>query len=340
VIGSFDRLGFERHRKRFRAADLDVRLEGRVCLVTGANSGIGRATSRALAARGAHVILLCRDPGRGEEARDAVRRETGNPRVDLGLLDVSDLGAVRRVAAELRVEAVHALVHNAGVLTDRRILTRDGLELTFATHVAGPHLLTALLAGRLRAGQGRVVWVASGGMYLQRLSLDDLTWERRRHDGVVAYAQAKRMQVVLARQWARRFAGSGVEVHAMHPGWADTAAVRTSLPRFHRVMEPLLRDAEAGADTVIWLVVNPSLPGPSGSFWFDRARRWAHVLPWTAEWPGEAERLARLCDEATGAPAIQADGPVRARPVELASQAGAPGRAPRNRHRGAAGGVG
>jgi NAD(P)-dependent dehydrogenase (short-subunit alcohol dehydrogenase family) len=308
MIGSFDRLGFERHRKRFRAADLEVRLDGRVCLVTGANSGIGRATSRALAARGAHVLLLCRDPGRGEEARDAIRRETGNPLVDLCRLDVSDLGAVRRAAAELRVEAVHALVHNAGTLPDRRIQTREGLELTFATHVVGPHLLTALLAGRLRAGRARVVWVASGGMYLQRLSLDDLSWERRRYDGVVAYAQTKRMQVVLARQWARRFAGSGVEVHAMHPGWADTAAVRASLPRFHRVMEPLLRDAEAGADTVIWLVVCPNLPGPSGSFWFDRTRRWTHLLPWTAESPREAERLILLCDEITGAPATLVEG--------------------------------
>jgi len=306
MIGVFDRLGFERHRKRFRPADLDVRLEGRACLVTGASAGIGRATSRALADRGAHVFLLCRHAGRGEEARDAIRRETGNPRVDLCLLDVSDLGAVRRAAGELRLPAVHVLVHNAGVLPDHRILTADGLELTFATHVAGPHLLTALLAARLRAGRARVVWVASGGMYLQRLSLDDLRWERRRYDGVVAYAQTKRMQVVLASRWAMRFAGSGVEVHSMHPGWADTGAVRTSLPRFHRVMEPLLRDAEGGADTVIWLAVNPRLPGPSGSFWFDRRRRWAHLLPWTAEWPGEAERLARLCDELTAAPAASA----------------------------------
>jgi dehydrogenase/reductase SDR family protein 12 len=224
------------------------------------------------------------------------------------VLDVSDLGAVRRVAAEIRDEAVHALVHNAGVLPDRRILTRDSLELTFATHVAGPHLLTALLAGRLRAGRARIVWVSSGGMYLQRLMLDDLSWERRRYDGLVAYAQTKRLQVTLASAWARRFAGSGVEVHAMHPGWADTAAVRTSLPRFHRLMKPLLRDAEAGADTVIWLVVNPNLPGPSGSFWFDRSRRWTHLLPWTVEWPGESERLLRLCDELTGAPVTSVSG--------------------------------
>jgi len=300
MIGSFDRLGFARHRRRFRAADLDVRLDGKVCLVTGASSGIGLATSRALAARGARVLLLCRHPGRGEAARDDLRRETGNRLVDLRLLDVSELGAVRRVAGELGSGAIHALVHNAGVLPDRRILTGDGLELTFATHVAGPHLLTALLAGGLRAGRGRVVWVSSGGMYLERLSLDDLAWERRPYDGLVAYAQTKRMQVVMAGLWTERLAGSGVEVHAMHPGWADTNALRTSLPRFHGVMGPLLRDVEAGADTVVWLVVSPKLPGPSGAFWFDRERVRAHYLPWTRERAGDPERLLRLCDEVTG----------------------------------------
>jgi NAD(P)-dependent dehydrogenase (short-subunit alcohol dehydrogenase family) len=300
MIGVFDRLGLERHRKAFDAADLEVRLEGRVCLVTGANAGIGRATSRALAARGARVLLLCRHAGRGEEARDLLRRETGNPLVDVRRLDVSDLGDVRGLAGRLRLPAIHVLVHNAGVLPDRRILTADGLELTFATHVAGPHLLTALLADRLRAGRARVVWVASGGMYLQRLSLDDLQWERRRYDGLVAYAQTKRMQVVLASQWAKRLAGSGVEVHAMHPGWADTGSVRSSLPAFHRVMGPLLRDAEGGADTVVWLAVCPRLPGPGGSFWFDRKRHRTHLLPWTIERSGEAERLARRCDELTG----------------------------------------
>jgi NAD(P)-dependent dehydrogenase (short-subunit alcohol dehydrogenase family) len=311
VIGSFDRLGFERHRRRFRAADLDVRLDGRTFLVTGGNSGIGRATARALAARGARAVLLCRDAGRGEEARDALRRETGNPAVELRLLDVSSLEAVRRVAAELGAGPVHGLVHNAGVLPDRRLLTADGLELTFATHVAGPHLLTALLAGRLQAGRGRVIWVSSGGMYLQRLSLDDLRWDRRPYDGVVAYAQTKRMQVVLAGLWAARLAGAGVEVHAMHPGWADTPAVRTSLPRFHAAMKPLLRDAEQGADTVVWLAVVPRIPGPSGSLWFDRERRWAHLLPWTLETADDRSALLRLCDEVAGV----RDGTARRRPV-------------------------
>lgn len=301
MIGSFDRIGFERHRRSFRPGDLDVRLGGRTCVVTGANSGIGRATARALAARGARVVLLCRDPGRGEEARDAIRREAGPGSAELGVLDVSDLGAVRRTAETLPGGPVDVLVHNAGVLPDRRILTADGLELTFATHVAGPHLLTSLLAPRLAAARGRVIWVASGGMYLVRLSLDDLAWERRPYDGVAAYAMTKRMQVVLARAWAERLSGRGVGVHAMHPGWADTPAVRTSLPRFHRVMGPLLRDAETGADTVIWLAVRPDLPSPSGSFWFDRAAVSAHYLPWTIERRGDVERLMALCDEVTGA---------------------------------------
>jgi NAD(P)-dependent dehydrogenase (short-subunit alcohol dehydrogenase family) len=300
VIGVFDRPGYERHRRRFRADDLDVRLEGRTALVTGGNSGIGLETGRALAARGARVVLLCRGAGRGEAARDALRRETGNPAVELRVLDVADLGAVRAAGAALAADRVDVLVHNAGVLPDARALTADGLELTFATHVAGPHLLTATLADALAAARGRVLWVSSGGMYLVRLSLDDLAWERRRYDGVAAYAQTKRMQVVLARVWAERLGPRGVAVYAMHPGWADTAAVRTSLPRFHRVMRPRLRTAGEGADTVVWLAVKEPPPGPGGSFWFDRERVSPHWLPWTRERRAEVDALARACDRAAG----------------------------------------
>ena len=99
---------------------------------------------------------------------------------------------------------------------------------------------------------------------------------------------------------AERLSSRGVGVHAMHPGWADTPAVRSSLPRFHRVMGPLLRDAETGADTVIWLAVRPDLPAPSGSFWFDREAVSAHYLPWTVERRGDVERLMGLCDQVTG----------------------------------------
>jgi len=297
VLFSFDRSGFRRHRRRFDPADLDVDLRGRVCLVTGANSGIGRATALGLARRGAAVRLLCRSEERGREAEAALRREAGHDDVRLVLLDVSSLAAVRRCAAAVADERVDVLVHNAGVLPAERRLTADGLELTFATHVAGPFVLTRLLEERLAAAGGRVVWVSSGGMYTQALSLEDLDWSARPYDGVRAYAQTKRMQVVLAGGFAERLAPRGVAVHAMHPGWADTTAVQRSLPRFHRLLERRLRTPEEGADTVLWLAAAPrERLGADGRFWFDRRPVSPYALPGTREDPEERRRLWARCE--------------------------------------------
>lgn len=308
MLGSFDRIGFRRHARGFVAADTEVDLGGRVCLVTGGNAGLGRATAHALALRGATVRLLCRDAGRAEAARDELRRQTGSSAVDFDLLDVSDLSSVDGFVARTPLPRVDALVHNAGLLPDERRLTAQGHELTFATHVLGPHRLTHRLLPALSAsGDARVVFVSSGGMYTQRLSLEDLAWERRRYDGVTAYAQTKRMQVVLAAWWAAHLGGADgrggrTSVYSMHPGWADTGGVRSSLPRFHMVTRAVLRSAEEGADTTVWLVTRRPAP-PPGRFYFDRAPRDEYYLPFTRESPSVRERFLGLCHQAAGVPA-------------------------------------
>lgn len=313
VVVPFNRLGFQLHRLGFREEDLDVDLSGRVCLVTGANSGLGFAAASALADLGAEVWLLCRDGARGRAALDAIRAGGARRDVRLARLDVSDLRDVRAFAAGERgalPERIDVLANNAGVLPAERTLTRDGLELTFATNVAGPFLLTRLLLPRLlAAGQGRILHVSSGGMYTAKLSTRDLDWTRRaKFDGVAAYAQTKRMQVVLTELLAERLAGTPVTVNAMHPGWAETPAVRSSIPRFHRVMAPFLRTPEEGADTLVWLAACRRLASSSGLFFFDRRAVRTHVVPWTREAPEERERLWALCCELTGVPAELEEG--------------------------------
>jgi dehydrogenase/reductase SDR family protein 12 len=305
IVGSFDRTGFRIHALAFRPDDLDVDLSGRRCLVTGANSGIGYETALALADLGADVVLLCRSRERGEEAADRIRQRTGNARVALEILDVSDLAAIREAAPRLAAEPVDVLVHNAGVLPDERAETAQGLELTLATHVVGPFLLTALLRNRLeKSPDGRVIWVSSGGMYTRRLDLSDPNWSHRDYDGVIAYAETKRAQVVLAELWADELRGGSVVVNAMHPGWADTPAVKTSLPRFHRLTRRILRTPAEGADTVVWLAASRRAREWTGRFFFDREPRRTHLLPFTRE--SEADRRAlwalcrRLCAESSG----------------------------------------
>ncbi len=295
----FDRTAFRANARRFVAGDLDVDLSGRVALVTGANAGLGRATAAGLARRGAEVWLLCRDPDRGEAARRELERDTGG-RLRLAVLDMSSLEAVHRFVSTEAPPRVDVLVHNAGLLPDARRETPEGHELCWATHVLGPHALSFGLLDRLRASDdARVVWMSSGGMYLRRLRTDDVAWRARPYDGVLAYADTKRHQVVLAEEWAHRLSGTCVSVCAMHPGWADTRSVRTSLPRFHAVTERVLRSAEEGADTALWLAVAPGAGARSGRFFFDRAARPTHYLPWTRDRPGERERLWSLaCEQA------------------------------------------
>ena len=303
VLWSFDRTGYRLHALRFDPADLDVDLGGRVALVTGANSGIGLATARGLARRGAEVWMLCRNEERAERAAAEVRREAGPDRVRIVLVDLSETGSVRRAASAIERDRVDLLVHNAGLLVDRRQETGEGVELTFATHVLGPFLLTMLLEPKLRAApQARVVFVSSGGMYTRRLETADPQWRERPFDGVRAYAEAKRAQVVLTELLARRLRDGRVTVNAMHPGWADTPGVARSLPGFHTVMRLLLRTPEEGADTVLWLCTAPGLEDVSGGFFFDREQRRTHWLPWTHESEEARRTLWRLCTGLAGLP--------------------------------------
>jgi NAD(P)-dependent dehydrogenase (short-subunit alcohol dehydrogenase family) len=302
ALFSFNRAGFALHRRGFAADDLPRDAGGRVALVTGANSGIGRATSLELGRRGFDVWMLCRDPGRGAEARDEVARQCREDRVHLAVVDVSSLASIRRFVREFSPTHVDVLVHNAGVLPHERQITGDGVELTFATNVLGPFALTGLLLERLaHATDARVIFVASGGLYLQRLDMSLLSVDASRFDGTRAYANAKRAQVVLAHVLADRFSRElDITFASMHPGWADTAAVRTSLPRFHAAMRHLLRSAEEGADTVVWLAASDSARGTLGTFWFDRRVAAEYPLPWTRESPLLREELFALCAKLSG----------------------------------------
>jgi dehydrogenase/reductase SDR family member 12 len=302
IVLSFDRTGFRRHSARFDPTDLDVDLDGRVCLVTGANAGLGFVASRELARRGGEVWMLVRNQAKGEEAAHAICSDTGPRAVRVATLDVSSLASVRSLAQAFPRDRIDVLVNNAGVLPDAYEETREGLELTLATNLVGPFLLTTLLVPRLaRSGDGRVVTVSSGGMYTQKLVVADLTPDPRgAFDGTAAYARTKRAQVVLTELWAERYRGAPITWSSMHPGWADTPGVRTSLPRFWALTRRILRSPEEGADTVVWLAVCRRLAGESGGFWFDRQRARTHIMASTVEGPGERAVLWRALHEWSG----------------------------------------
>ncbi len=264
VVPGYSRIG-PRLRRRWWPADPAPRsLDGRHVIVTGASSGLGTAAARGIAELGATVHLVGRTLERLEQAAEDIR--AGQPDADLvcDVCDVSDLGAVRAYAADLveRVDTLHALVHDAGVMPPERTESPQGHELALATHVLGPLLLSELLRKALRAdGDARVIWVSSGGMYTQPFTHEvatDLEYTAEDYSGATAYARTKRMQVIVAEQLAARLEADGICVHSMHPGWADTPGVTDSLPSFAKVMRPLLRSPAEGADTIVWLTASPA----------------------------------------------------------------------------------
>ena len=282
IVFSFDQTGFERHRSTFHAADLAVDMKGRTCLVTGANSGLGFATARALAYRGATVWMLCRNKEKGEFAAAEIRGLTKNPNVVVAQVDLADFESIDRFVAEGAPDTVDVLVNNAGVLLPDLDVTATGLEMTLATNLVGPLRLTAALIPQLRAGdRSRIIWVSSGGMYAKKLNIGDLKRPPWPFDGVAAYAQTKRAMVVLNELLAERLDGCDVATHCMHPGWADTPGVERSIPNFWRLTKGILRTPESGSDTILWLAVCDRAQSSSGRFWFDRKARRTHFLPTT-----------------------------------------------------------
>jgi 2-polyprenyl-6-methoxyphenol hydroxylase-like FAD-dependent oxidoreductase/NAD(P)-dependent dehydrogenase (short-subunit alcohol dehydrogenase family) len=296
VLVGYSRLGYQLRRRHWPSDDPGPdALAGRVAVVTGANSGLGTATTAGLAALGATVVMVVRDETRGHQARDQLCRELPGARLELQRCDLSDLDDVRALSARLLAEhpTLDVLVHNAGVLPSHRTETAQGHDLTLATHVLGPLLLTEGLRPALAgAADARVIWVSSGGMYTQSVPATDLEYRHGRYRGAVAYARTKRLQVALTPILADRYATDGIAVHALHPGWAATPGVADSLPGFHRLAGPLLRTPAEGADTTIWLAATEPSP-PSGCFWHDRRTRPTHYLPGTGEDP---DRLAHAWD--------------------------------------------
>lgn len=282
ILTSFTKIGYaaRRHLDEWTPVD-SYDLRGRVIVLTGATSGLGRAAAEQLARAGATLVLV----GRGAEKNERVVAEivdaTENTRVTQVAADMGDLDQVRELARRVLAEhdRVDVLIHNAGALTADRRVAPDGTEATVASQVVGPFLLTTLLLDRLAvSAPARVLTMSSGGMYTAPLSTANLQMSEHDYKGAEQYARAKRAQVTLNEMWAERFGDRGIHFHAMHPGWADTPGVEESLPIFSKVMGPLLRSPEQGADTLVWLAADAAPLDSNGRFWLDRRPRSIHKL--------------------------------------------------------------
>ena len=246
---------------------------GRVCLVTGASSGLGLATATGLARLRATVIMLCRNIDRGNAARERVERKTGNPNVSLVIADLASLEQVRRATAEISHAhaALNVLVNNAGINARERRLTSDGFESTLAVNHLAAFLLTSLLAPLLRAGApSRVITVASRVERMGRMHFDDLQLEHG-YGAVRAYAQSKLANILFTYELAQRLTGTGVTGNCLHPGYANTALMRETPAWMRALWQPFLPNAERGARSALYLASDAGLEGVTGAY-FERCK--------------------------------------------------------------------
>jgi len=255
-------------------------MSGKVVMVTGANSGIGKATTMALAAMGANVVMVCRNEEKGERTREAVTKATGNPEVELMLCDLSLMANVRRLADEFSANhaALHVLVNNAGSVFQGYAETSESLERTMALDYFSPFLLTNSLLPLLKKGTpSRVVNVASVSHSSGKLVLDNVNGKGSSgRFGLETYGRAKLALVLFTYELSRRMAGTGITSNCMHPG-----GVRTNIWGHSGIASPFVRFAslfmrspEKGAETVIYLASSPEVEGVSGKYFFDlRPRR-------------------------------------------------------------------
>lgn len=240
-------------------------MKGKVCVITGANSGIGKETTIGLARQGGTMVMVCRNEHKGSAARDDIVRKTGNESIELLLCNLESLSNVRALAESIlnRYERVHILVNNAGVFSLRRSRIAEGFERTFAVNYFAPFVLTHLLLDRLKeSSPSRIVNVSSVSHFGGHIDLEELA-KKGGSSAFKAYSNSKLALVMFTYELARRIKGTGVTANCLHPG-----AVSTNIWRIPSVLtRPFMLSAKSGAETPIYLSSSPEVEGQSGQYY-------------------------------------------------------------------------
>ena len=252
---------------------LNTSMQGKVCIVTGSNSGIGKATSLGLAQMGATVVMVCRDRTKGEEAQNEIKTKSGNNAIDLLLADLSSQESIRQLVENFQqhYKQLDVLINNAGGVNLSRRETLDGLEMTFALNYLAPFLLTNLLLDKLKASApARIVNVSSESHESGYIKMDDLQLEKK-YRLMRAYGQSKLALVLFTYELARRLQGTGVTANCLHPGFVATNIGQSGVGRVGRSIVKLIFSSlgispEEGAKTSIYLASSPDIEGVTGKY--------------------------------------------------------------------------
>ena len=285
-------------------------MENKICLITGANSGIGYEIALGLARRKATVIIICRNREKGEDACAQLIAGSNNPRVDLLCCDLSSQGQIRELATNLkkRYDNLHVLINNAGGVNIRRMVTADGFEYTFAVNYLAYFLLTNLLLDMLiRSAPSRVVNVTSHAHRDGKIRFDDLQQEQK-YSGFAAYNQSKLAVILFTYELARRLDGKGVTVNCVHPGIIATniwnknpGRLGGMLNRLAPLIKWMMSKPAKGAETPLYLAVSPEMEGVTGKYFINKIATPSSALSYDTEL---AKRLWQVSEQLTGLPGI------------------------------------
>lgn len=293
ALRCFTRYGYSRGRKLWRPMSTDI--SGKHIVLTGASSGLGYSAAVSLLEAGADLTLIIRDKTKIESMQASLEQATGRCASAVELADLSLLSDVRALADKLHAQAkpIDVLINNAGALFNDFAETQEGIERSVALLLLSPWKLTELLLPLMTGhdATARVINVVSGGMYTQKLKLNQLMMEAEHYKGSVAYARAKRALTVLTELWSEQWREDNIVVNSMHPGWADTPGVQSALPGFRRLTQRVLRSAEEGADTIVWLARASEAGLVSGKLFLDREPRTTHLQSATTESTEERMQL-------------------------------------------------
>src|SRR6266480_1526904 len=248
-------------------------MQGKVCIVTGANSGIGKAAALGLAQMGATIVMVSRNQVKGEEAQNEIKEKSGNDAVDLMLANLSSQASIRQLAENFQqhYQQLHVLINNAGGVNLTRRGTSDGFEATFAVNYLAPFLLTNLLLDKLKASApARIVNVSSESHQSGYIKMDDLELEKG-YRLMRAYGQSKLALVLFTYELARRLQGTGVTANCLHPGFVATNIGQNGVGSVGRSIVKLIFSRlgispEEGAKTSIYLASSPEIEGVTGKY--------------------------------------------------------------------------
>jgi len=274
-------------------------MEGKICMVTGANSGIGKETAKALSEMNATVVMVCRDKERGEKAREDIINQTGNKNIDLILCDLSSQEQIRKLVTEFKekYQNLHVLINNAGVMLKKRVISIDGIEMNFAVNHLAPFLLTNLLLDVIKkSAPSRIVIVSSAAHRMAKMDFDDLQSEKKKYRLFRVYGVSKLAVMLFTYELSRKLDGTGVTVNALHPGLVNTNLGRDQSKFSQGFGKAFFKSPEKGAETSIYLASTPDVEGITGKYWIKKEQHKSSEGSYNLEY---AEKLWKICVEMT-----------------------------------------